>query len=294
KDWEAFKHTESFFVSVWDNDAGAYVTGTTLTRFVNKNFGGGVWAEPKFPGPVTGGAYGAVTISPAAGQVKLKGEMELTIAILDKQQEPVADTEVEVVVMGTAAGSRVAPKATSTDDAGNARVTFTAGSKDGVAVVVARSRGTYGAATVKVGKGDKDPAGSGVTAELAQKGYKVYGAGVSADDPDTSYVDMDMVGVLLNPDGSYDPQTLAQIVDGWTALGNGYPKAKLLVVITRYQAQYGIHWSVKPEDLTAYVDKTLSADDFWVSQFDGIVVYDLNTGKEVSTKDFTDKNFGSE
>jgi hypothetical protein len=235
-----------------------------------------------------------VAINPAEGQVKLKGQLSLMITVLDKQKQPVADKDVEITLMGTATGSRVLPKATSTSEKGNATINFTAGNTDGVAIIVAKSRGTYGVATIKVGKGDKDPAVSIVTAELAGKGYQIYGAGIPANNADSAYVDMDMVGYLADKDGNSDPVTLAQITDGWSAVSGAYAKAKSLIVITRYQSKYGIQWNVTAEDFSAYLGNKTSEDDFWSSVFDSIKVFDLKTGKEVSAKDFMDKNFGAE
>ncbi len=294
KDWEALKQTESWWVGIWDNDEQAYLAGSGLQKFVSKNFGAGAFAEPKFPGPITGGGYGAVALNPTEGQVKLKGQLNLTITVLDKQKQPVASSDVEITVMGSATGSRVLPKATSTNEKGNAQITFSAGSTDGVAIIVAKSRGTRGVATITVGKGDKDPAVSIVVAELAGKGYKTYGAGIDKDNPDTAYVDMDLVGYLADKSGNYDPVSLAQIVDGWSAVSGAYPKAKSLNVITRYEGNYAIHWLVASADFSDYTAKKTSADDFWSAVFGSIKVFDLKTGREVSPQDFMNKNFGSE
>lgn len=292
KDWEALKASESWWVGIWDNDDQAYLTGSTLTKFFGKNFGGGVWAEPKFPGPVTGGGYGSVTISPTDYQTKLKGAATLTITILDKQQQPVENADLEIILLGTATASRVVPKATSTNAKGVASVNFTAGNTDGVAIVVAKSRGTYGVATIKVGKGDKDPAASPVIAALAAKGYKVNGAGISPDDPNAAYADMDVVGYVADADGNLDPQTTGQVVDGWSAVLAGYSKAKTLIVATRYQGKYGIWWSTSPDDFNSYYQKKTDADTFWRAVLASLKVYDLATGKEVSADDFMSKNFG--
>ena len=294
KDWEALKQSESWWVGVWDNDESGFLTGSGLQKFVNKNFGAGTFTEPKYPGPITGGAYGAVALNPTEGQIKLKGQLSLTVTVLDKQKQPVSDTDVEMMVMGTATGSRVLPKASSTNEKGNAQITFSAGNTDGVAIVVAKSRGTFGVATIMVGKGDKDPAVSIVVAELAGKGYKVYGAGIDADSPDTAYADMDLLGYLADQDGNYDPVSLAQIIDGWSAVSGGYPKADSLNVITRYAGKYAIHWLAASADFADYVEEKMNADDFWSAVFDSIKVIDLKTGKEISPKDFMNKNFGSE
>jgi hypothetical protein len=132
-----------------------------------------------------------------------------------------------------------------------------------------------------------------VTAELAGKGYQIYGAGIPANSANSAFVDMDMVGYLADKDGNYDPQTLAQITDGWFAVSGAYPKAKMLIVITRYQGKYGIQWNVTAADFSTYAEKKTSEDDFWSSVFDAIKVFDLKTGKEVSPKDFMNKTFGT-
>lgn len=292
KDWTGLK--EKWWVGIWDNDASAYLGGTELKNFTKKNFGAGAFAEPKLPGPKnnSGGAYGSLTVEPSVTEIKAKGSLELKVTVLDKQKNPVAKTSVDFLISGTSTGARVLPRAISTNEDGVARATLTVGSADGSVVVTAQAKGTRGTVVIKVGKGDTDPAMASVFKALQQLGYKVYTAGPGKDAPNTVYVDMDILGYLMSEEGVLDPTSLAQIADGWTALTEAYPKATLLVVITRYKETYAVYWPVKPDDFKAFRDQKTDEDTFWTGVITGLKVIDLKTGKEVTPKDFINKNFG--
>ncbi len=281
--WKVF--TDAVWVGVWDNDAGAYIEGTELKSFTRKNFGSGSLAEPKSTSSVKGPTYGSVTIQTDKTQVKLKGQIEISITVLDKQKKPVPQAPVDLVVSGSAAGSRTAPKSATTDEEGVASATFIAGSKDGAAMITATSRGTVGTLIIQVGKGESDPGPTKVTQSLMQQGYKVYAVGKATDDPNSVYVDMDATGNVADKTGKLDPETVTQIIDGWTALLDAYPKATLIKVITR-SGNYGVHWSVKSADFKNYMDNKTGEDAFWKAVWDAAKIYDLKSGKEVTPKDF--------
>jgi hypothetical protein len=289
KAWETFR--ETLWIGVWDNDAGAYMEGSELRSFTRKNFGSGAAAEPKSLTAVKGPTYGSVTLEASKTQVKLKGQVEIQVKVLDKQKDPVARAPVDLVVSGSAAGSRTAPKSVTTGDDGTASATFIAGSKDGAAMITATSRGTVGTLIIQVGKGESDPGPTKVTQSLQQQGYKVLGVGKASDDPNSVYVEMQVAGAVADRNGKLDPETVTQVIDGWTALVDAYPKATLLKVITRTPS-FGVHWSVGSQDFKAYMDNKTSEQVFWEHVWSTIKIYDLKTNKEVAPKDFLSKNAG--
>ncbi len=285
KDWNAF--IGKVAINVWDKDAGEYLTGST---FVRKNFGAGTPSEPKLPSATKAAAYDSVTVEADKSQVKLKGEVQIRIKVLDKQKEPASKAPVDLSVSGSATGSRTVPKSVVTDEDGVAKATFIGGSKDGAAVITASARGTVGTFIVQVGKGESDPAPTKVRQALQGGGYKVNGVGKSTDDPNSVYVDMAVAGTVADKNGKFDPETVTQVIDGWTALADAYPQATSLVVITRTSA-FGVYWTTTAKDFAAYMDSKISEDAFWTKVSSGLKFIDLKTGKPVTSKDFMNKNF---
>ena len=258
--------------------------------FWRKNFGSDVPAEPKFPGTTRAGGTATVTIQADKTQIKLKGEIELRITVLDKNKSPISKANVDLAVSGSATGSRVVPKSVATDDAGLATATFIAGSRDGGAVVTAQSRGSTVTFAIQVGKGESDPGPTKVRQTLQEQGYKVNAVGKATDSPNSVYVDMAVAGTVTDKSGELDPETVTQVTDGWVALMDAYPQATLLTVITR-TTDFAVHWPAKPQDVKGYLDNKVSADDFWGRVMSTMKIYDIKTGKVVSAKDFVSKNF---
>jgi hypothetical protein len=287
QDWNAF--VNNLFIGIWDNEANEFLEGIALKKFVKKEFGAGTVAEPKLPGPIKDG-HGNVTIEASEIQVKPKDKADLTVTVLDMKKEPVEAADVELSVSGTATGSTVRPKATSTDEKGIAEATFIAGATEGSAVVTADSGGTRGTVTIQVGAGGPEDPSAKVIAALEEEGYKVYSAGPLEDNPSVVAVDMDLAGYFVDKNGNVDPETIVQVAYGWVALMAAYPDAVTLVVITRYE-NYGIVWPAEAQDLKAVTDKKLRSEDFWAGVFSSMSVIDLKTGKEVPVKDFINKNF---
>jgi hypothetical protein len=287
QDWNTF--ARKLFIGIWDNEAGAFLESKPLKDFVNKEWGPAPKKLPE-PKPLPGPSSRGVTIKASATQVKPQETADLTITVLDKKNKPVDGADVELSVSGTATGSKVRPRATSTDAKGIAEATFTAGNTEGSAIITAESMDTRGTITIQVGAGKEDPSAK-VIAPLEQQGYKVYGAGPTKSDPNTVVVDMDLAGYFVDESGNADPETLTQVAYGFAALADAYPEATFLVVITRYQSTYGIVWPAKRQDLEALVDEKMSAQDFWAGVFSAMAVIDLETGEEVPIKDFIHKNF---
>ncbi|MCL4393816.1 MAG: hypothetical protein M1482_03235 [Chloroflexi bacterium] len=135
---------------------------------------------------------------------------------------------------------------------------------------------------------EADPADE-VKAFLTAKGYSVDEAGFVDDDqgrprPDAVYVLMDAVTADLD-----HPDLQAQVVWGFSALRQAYPRVENLFVTLAYR-QYWILFRSTGADLDQFVNQTLSGAAYWNQVRGQVRIYDRVKKTYTDEKDFTTNN----
>lgn len=300
KSWDTISSKVIF--AVYDAQTKQFLDQGQTKDFVGKNFGGGNTnnnGNNNNGKPTNNGRVGSIQFgeSPTAIQPDGKSAITLTVTVLDKSSKPKPISNIPVTFeLSDQSLGKLRPTQTTTDDKGQATTTFTVGKKTGTVSIKASAGDVNSTVLIQIGQSDDpsqntgdDSAAAEVKASLEQEGYNVLGAGYMKDKNgnklDAVYVGMDPISNQLDQDFG------TQTAYGWYALQQAYPNVTNLVVVYRID-HYLMYWPTTSATFTKVLNKEVDSQTFWNGVYPNVYVIDVNTGKQVNTKDFVQKNFG--
>lgn len=301
KTWDTISSKVNF--AVYDAQTKQFLNQGQTKDFVGKNFGGGNTNNNGNSGnngkPTNTGRVGSIQFGQSPTSVKPDGKtkVNLTVTVLDKSSKPKPINDIPITFeLSDPALGKLRPTQTTTDENGQATTTFTVGTKTGTVSIKASAGDVNSTVLIQIGQSEDpnqntgdDSAAAEVKASLEQQGYNVLGAGYMKDKNgnkvDAVYVGMDPVSNQIDQDFG------TQTAYGWYALMQSYPNVTNLLVVYRID-HYLMYWPTTHDAFTKVLNKQTDGSTFWNGVYPNVYVIDVNTGKQVNTKDFIQKNFG--